>query len=82
MASEGETGLADGMYLLVVRGMHRKLGEIRNSGAATLQRMWNVRHTTHAFEIRKLDWAISYFFMDKVQYEHAYHGGGVVWRIT
>ena len=36
-------------------------------GAATLQFTWNVEHTTHAFEIRKLDWAILHRFMDEVQ---------------
>ena len=57
--------------------MRRKLGELRNSGAAILQFAWNVEHTTHAFEIRQLDWAILYWFMDQVQHEHAYQGVGV-----
>ena len=85
MRTGEETGLADDILtwlLFVVPGMRRKLGELRNSGAATPQFTWNMEHTTHACEIRKLAWAILYWFMDEVQCEHAYQGGGVVWRMA
>ena len=33
---------------------------------------WNVEHTIHAYEIRKLDWAIKDLVMDEVQHERSY----------
>ena len=57
MPTGEETGLLMAC-LVAAPGMRKKLGEPRNSGAATLQFAWNVEHSTHAFEIRKLAWAI------------------------
>ena len=66
-------------------------GELRNSGAATLQFMWNVEHTTrntmhttHNTRFQNTNASLGEYagLCIEVQYEHADQGGDVLWRMT
>ena len=72
--------------LQVCEVVRRIPGELRNSGAATLQFVWNVehdtQHTTNVFFNENASLGEYARRSIEVQYQYADQGGDVLWRMT